>query len=103
MTKKNPKVSSLSEQSEHGGGFAAGFFLGMLGGALGTLLFSTDKGKKVLQNLREEFEPRLAEMAETPEVQALVEEYEVVKEEVTQKVTEAQKKFPKFSARQPKS
>lgn len=103
MSKKNKNITEPAPEKEHGGSFATGFFLGIIGGAVGTLLFNSDKGKKVLQNIREEFEPHLAEMADSPEVQALVEEYEVVKEEVSQKVAEAQKKFPKFSARQPKS
>ncbi len=103
MTKKSPNQPAPVPEQEHSGGFATGFFLGVLGGALGTLLFSTDKGKKALATLREEFEPKLNEITESPEVQALVEEYEVVKEEVSQKVAKAQKKFPKFSARQPKS
>ncbi len=101
MKKKTNQVPEPAETASSGG-FAAGFFLGVLGGALGTLLFSTDKGKKVLQRLREEFEPTLESTLESAEVQSLVDEYRAVKEEVSTAVSEAKKKFPKFSAHQSK-
>ena len=100
--KKNPNTPAQNTPHDSGN-FATGFFLGALGGALGTLLFSTENGKKILSHLREEFEPQLADVIESPEVKALVEEFETVKEEVTHTVEETKKKFPKFSARQPKS
>jgi len=103
MTKKANTLPTDQSQTPESGSFATGFFLGILGGAIGTLLFSTEKGRDILQKIRTEFEPHLAEVAESAEVQALVEEYEVVKDEIAHTVTEAQKKFPKFSARQKKS
>ncbi|MCD8484477.1 YtxH domain-containing protein [Candidatus Woesebacteria bacterium] len=102
MTKKAKNTAPAPQETEKSNGFATGFFLGVVGGTLGTLLFSTEKGRKILDHLKEEFQPQIDTVMETPEVKALVEEFSAAKEEISTTVSEAKKKFPKFSARQSK-
>lgn len=97
QTQPNP------EPTESSGNFATGFFLGVIGGTIGTLLFSTDKGQSILSRIREEFEPQIQEALENPEIKSVVDEFKTAQKEVTKKIEEAKEKFPKFSARQPKS
>lgn len=47
-------------------GFTSGFFLGLLVGGAGGYLLSTEKGKELLADLRENASDKLSELAENP-------------------------------------
>lgn len=49
-------------------GFTSGFFLGLIVGGAGGYLLSTERGKEMLNNLRDGAGDKLAEIAENPQV-----------------------------------
>ena len=54
------------QNSSDANGFTSGFFLGLLVGGAGGYLLSTEKGKELLADLRDNASDKLTELAENP-------------------------------------
>jgi hypothetical protein len=57
---------AYDSSSHDSSGFTAGFFMGLLVGGAGGYLLSSDKGKAILDNLKENAGEKLAELADNP-------------------------------------
>lgn len=58
----------MSNDLHDSSGFTTGFFLGLLVGGAGGYLLSTDKGKELLENLKDNAGDKLAELADNPKL-----------------------------------
>ncbi|MFH2019164.1 MAG: hypothetical protein ABII80_00905 [bacterium] len=54
------------QTSSDASGFTSGFFLGLVVGGAGGYLLSTEKGKELLSDLKDNTSEKLAELAENP-------------------------------------
>lgn len=79
-----------------GGHFGAGFFLGVIGGAVGMFLLGTKQGHQVLQSVKKQINERADEMLEPEVKRTLLAAADTATKTVKQTANEWQDKFPKF-------
>jgi gas vesicle protein len=82
-----------------GGNFGAGFFIGIVSGAVGMFLFGTKQGHEVLSAFRQQLEKQVETLSEPETQQKLIAAAKTVKKATKQTAKDWQEKFPKFQGK----
>lgn len=100
MLKRKTRTAPAQETARDGGNFGAGFFIGLVSGAVGLFLLGTKQGHEVLNSVREQMGKKIDEKADEvlePETkQKLIAAAKTVRKTAKQTANDWQEKFPKF-------
>lgn len=93
----HPKNKPPVVIEEHQSSFSTGFFLGVIGGAIGMYLLNSEKGGDLLEYLKKELGPYWDEAQQIPEVKEVIDKVQSTRTLIAKEAAEVREVAAEFS------